>query len=125
MARIKTNEDIPAPPRGSRSMNGPARLSKVRPMYSEMYGIPDKLENETRRMRAARIQRSTHRSVQTTKNMKAAGTKLHGYKNTIQQVRARAGNRTTSPPRTGPSSGGGGQSARYNRLTGGLKQHGR
>ena len=31
----------------------------------------------------------------------------------------------TSPPRTGPSSGGGGQSARYNRLTGGLKQHGR
>ena len=31
----------------------------------------------------------------------------------------------TSPPRTGPSSGGGGQSARYGRLTGGLKQHGR
>ena len=30
-----------------------------------------------------------------------------------------------TPPRTGPSSGGGGQSARYNRLTGGLKQHGR
>jgi hypothetical protein len=31
-----------------------------------------------------------------------------------------------SPPRTGPSSGGGGQSARYNRLTGGgLNKHGR
>jgi len=31
-----------------------------------------------------------------------------------------------SPPRTGPNSGGGGQSARYNRLTGGgLNKHGR
>ena len=99
--------------------------SEEQRMYSRLYDIPDKLDNENRRMRAARIQSSTHRSVQTTKNMKAAGTKLHGYKNTIQQVRARAGNRTTSPPRTGPSSGGGGQSARYNRLTGGLKQHGR
>ena len=30
-----------------------------------------------------------------------------------------------TPPRTGPGSGAGGQSARYNRLTGGLRKHGR
>ena len=57
-------------------------------------------------------------------------------KNTVANKRAtKAGGRAqprgtapkgmTSPPRTGPSSGGGGQSARYGRLTGGLKQHGR
>jgi len=34
--------------------------------------------------------------------------------------------RNAPPPRTGPNSGGGGQSARYNRLTGGgLNKHGR
>jgi len=41
------------------------------------------------------------------------------------QPRGTAPKGMTSPPRTGPSSGGGGQSARYGRLTGGLKQHGR
>ncbi len=30
-----------------------------------------------------------------------------------------------TPPRTGPGSGAGGQSARYSRLTGGLMKHGR
>ena len=42
------------------------------------------------------------------------------------QPRGTAPKGMTSPPRTGPSSGSGGQSARYNRLTGGgLMKHGR
>ena len=101
--------------------------SEEQRMYSKLYNIPEKLDNETRKMRAKRIQTSTHRGAQTAKNMKSAGTKLYGYKNSVQAVRARSGNRTTSPPRTGPNSGSaGGQSARYTRLIGGgLNKNGR
>ena len=101
--------------------------SEEQKMYSKLYDIPDKLDNETRKMRAKRIQTSTHRGAQTAKNMKAAGIKLYGYRNSVQEVRARSGKRTTSPPRTGPNSGNaGGQSARYTRLIGGgLNKNGR
>lgn len=129
----------------------PSRSGEEQRMYSRLYDIPEKLDNETRRMRAQRIQNSTHRGAQTAKNMKAQGTKLYGYRNSVEMKRDRAGNRTTQPapktriyqtkdnparkaspsrtptalpPRSGASSGGG--SSMYNRLTGGgLPKHGR
>ena len=45
-------------------------------------------------------------------------------KRLTKQVYGRAQPKGT-PPRTGPGSGSGGQSARYSRLTGGLLKHGR
>jgi len=94
--------------------------SEEQRMYSKLYDIPDKLPGETRKTRAGRIQKSTHRSAQTVKQLKTTGTKLYGYKNTVGEVRARSNSRTTTPPRTGPNSGNaGGQSSRYTRLIGG------
>ena len=105
MARIKTNEDIPAPPGGSRSM----RRSASFPMPFGQGKNPSYLK----------FIENDYNFVKNDKRAKYA-------KNVKSPSRAQPKGTPPAPsPRTGPGSGSGGQSARYNRLTGGLLKHGR
>ena len=72
--------------------------------------VPKKVKRDENKTRKYRV------NINSTPNSKSNKAALKLYKTT---------NQTAPTPRTGPSSGGGGQSARYNRLTGGLRQHGR
>ena len=120
MARIKTNEDIPAPPRGSRSMNGPVR-DRI-----QQYRNNERLKYE-KKYEFNRPKKSAGEGTGKVTNKYTKGVKSPGRAQPKGTAPRTAVPRTPTalPPRTGPSSGGGGQSARYNRLTGGLKQHGR
>jgi hypothetical protein len=118
VAKIKTNEDIPAPPRGSRSMRGPARERL------QKYKNKERIKFE--------------KTYEFNKPKKSSG---QGTGKVVADRAAKAGGRaqpkgtaprtavprtpTALPPRTGPSSGG--SSSLYSRLTGGggLSRHGR
>ena len=118
MARIKTNEDIPAPPRGSRSMRGP-----VRDRIQE-YRNNERLKYE-KKYEFNRPKKSAGEGTGKVTKIRAAKAGGRAQPKGTAPRTPVPRTPTALPPRTGPSSGGGGQSARYNRLTGGLKQHGR
>ena len=134
MARIKTNKDIPAPPGGSGSMRGPARISTpTTPSYEQKMinkraaakvEYQQKVRNENAKYLAHKKQDKAH--------LKKIGVKYIGLtlgqrtaKNNAKAQNPGRAQPKGTPPRTGPGSGSGGQSARYNRLTGGLMKHGR
>ena len=118
MARIKTNEDIPAPPRGSRSMRGP-----VRDRIQE-YRNNERLKYE-KKYEFNRPKKSAGEGTGKVTKIRAAKAGGRAQPKGTAPRTPVPRTPTALPPRTGPSSGGGGQSARYNRLTGGLMRHGR
>ena len=127
MAKIKTNEDIPAPPRGSRSMRGPARIStqKSSPDRIQQYRNNERLKYETK-YEFNRPKKSAGEGTGKVTKIRAAKAGGRAQPKGTAPRTAVPRTPTALPPRTGPSSGGGGQSARYNRLTGGgLMKHGR
>ena len=83
------------------------------------------ISNEEKRMMRRSYKLSQSNAGRPNPNKSSVPTQRAAKAGGRAQPRGTAPKGMTPPPRTGPSSGGGGQSARYNRLTGGLKQHGR
>ena len=104
---------IPAPPYGSRSMRGPARLSTpTTPSYE-----PSKAERIAAKAEQKRMTKMQNDYLNQGSGRVSTGKVKAKYaKGVINPGRAQ-------PPRTAPNSSG--QGGRYSRLTGGLLKHGR
>ena len=89
-------------------------MGKKTPPISTHKSSPDRIERAYELSKGYYVKPITKYNKGEIKNKYAQGVKSPG----------RAQPKGT-PPRTGPGSGSGGQSARYNRLTGGLMKHGR